>query len=151
MLLGYVFLGLIIASIIGAIGIRVLGKQFDRESRAFVDAAVPAIVSDWDVQELEKRASPEFDSSINYDDVEQYFSELRKLGRLVAYKGATGDSTITVSLRYWYEITADYTAIADFETGSAEFQVTLIRLNGQWQILDFRISPEEFSKRKDVI
>src|SRR5512140_1657544 len=118
MLLGYTFLAFIALGIIAAGSVYMLGKRFDRESLAYVNAAIPAIVSDWDVKELQKRASSEFDSAMDYDEVEQYFSELRGLGRMVVYKGAIGESTITISLRYLYEITADYTAVVDFEAGS---------------------------------
>jgi hypothetical protein len=36
------------------------GGKLDNESKAYVDAAVPAIVSSWNDQELLTRASPEF-------------------------------------------------------------------------------------------
>ncbi|HXY61897.1 MAG TPA: hypothetical protein VEJ22_03080 [Nitrospirota bacterium] len=150
MILGYVFLALlvVIAATIGSLAI--LGKKLDKESKAFVDAAVPAIVSEWDVTELQRRASPELDESVDYDDVEEYFASLKQLGKFQEYKGSSGDSNITISLS-GYEITADYTASADFEAGSVELQISLIRHGSQWQILDFKVSPEEFTQRNDVI
>src|SRR5512135_291118 len=36
-----------------------VGNALDNESKLFVDATVPAIISEWDVMELKKRASPE--------------------------------------------------------------------------------------------
>ena len=151
LLLGYVFLGLILLGIVGTASVYMLGQRLDRESHLYADAAVQAIVSDWDIRELQKRASPELDSSLDYDEAEQYFKELRQLGKLVVYKGATGESTITISARYLYEITADYTAEVEYETGSMQIQVTLIKHGKQWQILDFWVNPEEFSERSDVI
>jgi hypothetical protein len=151
MLLGYFFLGFIILNVVGAASVYVLGKRLDRESHLYVDAALQAITANWDVRELQKRASPELDSSLDYDEAEQYFKELRKLGSLVVYKGAVGESTITVSARYLYEITADYTAEVEYETGSMQIQVTLIKHGRQWRILDFRVDPEEFSERNDVV
>ena len=150
MILGYVFLALlvVIAATIGSLAI--LGKKLDKESKVFVDAAVPAIVSEWDVTELQRRASPELDESVDYDDVEEYFASLKQLGKFQEYKGSSGDSNITISLSV-YEITADYTASADFEAGSVELQISLIRHGSQWQILDFKVSPEEFTQRNDVI
>jgi hypothetical protein len=150
MILGYVFLALIVVIAATIASIAIIGKKLDKESKAFVDAAIPAIVSDWDVMELQKRASPELDESVDYDDVEEYFGSLQQLGKFQEYKGSVGDSNITISLS-GYEITADYTANADFEAGSVEMQISLIRHNGQWQILDFKVSPEEFTKRNDVI
>lgn len=151
MVLGYVFLVLIVVLIVGYGTLTIIGHRLDRESKAFVDAAVPAIVSTWDVDEIEKRASPEFNDEVDYDGLEQDFDVLRQLGKLVEYKGSTGDSNITLSLQYGYEITADYTANADFEAGSANMQMSLIKHGGQWQILDLKINPEEFNERSDII
>lgn len=150
MFLGYVFLALLVVIGVTIASVAILGKKLDKESKAFVDAALPAIITDWDVAELQKRASPELDESVDYDDVEEYFGSLQQLGKLEEYKGSTGDSNITISLS-GYEITADYTASADFETGSVDMQISLIRHNGQWQILDFKVSPQEFTERNDVI
>ncbi|MDA8423343.1 MAG: hypothetical protein M0Z89_08435 [Nitrospiraceae bacterium] len=150
MLLGYVFLAVIVLAIAGAASVAIMGKRLDKESKGYVDAALPAIITEWDISELQKRASPEFDASVDYDDLEDYFESLRELGKLEEYQGSTGDSNITISPG-GYEITADYTATADFEKGSVELQVSLIKHNGSWQILDFRVNPEESTERKDVI
>jgi hypothetical protein len=151
MVLGYIFLALIVVLLAGFASLTVIGKRLDKESKAFVDAAIPAIVSTWDVSEIEKRASPEFNDEVDYDGLAQDFSVLQQLGNLVMYKGSTGDAHITLSLQYGYEITADYTARADFETGATSMQMSLIKHGGQWQILDFIITPEELSKRSDII
>jgi hypothetical protein len=150
MVLGYVFLVLIILAAAGIASLAIIGKRLDKESKVFVDSALPAIIEEWDISELQKRASPEFDDSVDYDDLEEYLGSLLELGKLEGYKGSTGESNITLSLG-GYEITADYTASADFEKGSVEIQISLIKHNGAWQILDFRVSPEEFSERKDVV
>ncbi len=151
MILGYLFLVLIVGTVAGVGTLATIGKKLDRESKAFVDAAVPAIVSGWDISEIQKRASPEFNDEVDYDDLEQDLETLRQLGKLVEYKGSTGDANITLSFRYGYEVTADYRASADFETGSADMQISLIRHDGQWQILDFRVNPEEFTESQHVI
>ena len=151
MVLGYIFVALIVVLIAGFISLTVIGNRLDKESKAFVDAAIPAIVSTWDVGEIEKRASPEFNDEMDYDSLEQDFGELQQLGKLVEYKGSSGESNITLSFQYGYEITADYTASADFEAGSTDIRISLIKQGGQWQILDFRINPQEFNERQDVI
>jgi hypothetical protein len=152
MVLGYLFLVLIVVLIVGYGTLTIIGHRLDRESKVFVDAAIPAIVSNWGVNEIEKRASPEFNEEMDYDGLEQDLGALqRQLGKLVEYKGSAGDSNITLSLQYGYEVTADYTASADFETGSADIQMSLIKHGGQWQILDLKINPEEFNERSDII
>ncbi len=149
--MGYIFLALIVVMIVVVGLLAFMGNRLDKESKAFVDAAVPAIVSDWDVDEVRKRASPEFQDMIDYDDLQEYFDSLKELGELSEYKGSTGDSNITISLQYGFEITADYVANADFETGSAGFEISLIKHGDQWQILDLRITPQPFTERKDII
>lgn len=151
MVLGYIFVVLIVVLIAGFVSLTVLGNRLDKESKVFVDTAIPAIVSTWDVSEIEKRASPEFNDEVDYDGLEQDFGVLRQLGKLVEYKGSTGDANITLSLQYGYEITADYSASADFELGSTNMRMSLIKHGGQWQILDFKINPEEFNERSDII
>ncbi len=149
--LGYLFLALlvVVAAVVGVLA--VAGNRLDRESKAFVDAAVPAIVAHWDIDEIQKRASPEFDADVNYDDLAQDLDELRQMGKLVEYKGSTGESNITISFQWGYEITADYTATADFESAQADIRISLIRHNGEWQILDIQVNPEEFSESHNVI
>ena len=147
---GYAFIVFIVLMIAAAVTVVVLGKKFDNESRAYVDTAVQAIAADWDIAELQKRASPEFNDAVDYGDLEDDFTTLQQLGKLVEYKGSSGDSNITISLG-GYAVTADYTAIAEFEAGSAEMRVSLVRRKGRWQILDFTVNPESFVERKDVV
>jgi hypothetical protein len=151
MTLGYAFLVLIVGIVAGTVTLAAIKNRLDKESKAFVDAAIPAIVTTWDVSEIEKRASPEFNDEVDYDELEQDFSALQQLGKLVEYKGSDGDVNIALSFQCGYEITADYTASADFETGSTAMRISLVKHGGQWQILDFSISPEDFSERSDII
>jgi hypothetical protein len=151
MALGYTFSVVIVLLIAGFVSLWVIGGRLDKESKAYVDVAIPAIVSRWDIGEIEKRASPEFNDVVDYDDLEEYFGAIRQLGNLVEYHGSMGDSNIMLSLQYGYEITADYTASADFEAGSADIQISLIKHDGQWQILDLTISPKSYNERRDII
>ncbi len=151
MILGYAFLVLLVLFAVGIAAIAVFGRGLDKESKAYVDAALPAIVSGWDVRELQKRASPEFDEAVDYDELEDDFETLSQLGRLEEYKGSAGDSNIAISLQYGCEITADYTAGADFEAGSAEMQISLIKHGGTWQILDLKINPQSPPEESETI
>ena len=151
MALGYIFLALIIVitAVVGVLA--VIGNRLDRQSKAFVDAAIPAIISDWDIEEIRKLASPEFDDEVDYDDLARDLDALRQMGDLVEYKGSTGQSNITISFQFGYEITADYAGSADFEAASADIQLSLIRHGGRWQILDFMVKPEEYTESHNVI
>lgn len=143
-------LALFLLLVAGVVSFIIIGNNLDRESRIFVDQAVPAIVSDWNIAELQVRASREFDQSVDYRQLEQFFEVLHELGDLEEYRGAVGESKITVSL-YGVTVTAEYVAAVDFEAGSAEFELTLIKRDGQWQILGFRIRPEEPGERTDIV
>jgi hypothetical protein len=146
----YTFLPLGVVLFAGAFTVAVIGNILDKESKAFVDIAIPAIVSDWDMTEFRKRASPEFNKTADYDDMQQLFDVLRGLGGLQEYGGSMGDSRILVSLEDGIVITAVYDASADFESGSADIQISLIKHGGQWQILGFKITPEDTEVRKDI-
>jgi hypothetical protein len=150
-ILGYGFLAFVAVAVASIAIIAFIGHRLDKESKAFVDAAIPAIVSDWDVKEIQKRASPEFDETADYDDLQYSFVMLRTLGDLTEYKGSKGEATIRMSVHDGIVITALYTANADFDAGSAEMQVSLIRHGGQWQILGFRVSPQFSPEEKNII
>jgi hypothetical protein len=134
-----------------ALSVTIIGNTLDKESKTFVDFAIPAIVSDWNVTEIRKRASPEFNKSVDYEDMQQMFDVLRGLGGLLEYAGSTGESRVIISFEDGIVITAVYDASADFESGSAEIQMSLIKHDGQWQILGFKIAPEDTEPRKDII
>ena len=146
-----VFLALLVSLVAGVVAFSVVGKTLDKESKAFVDAAIPAIVSDWDATEIRKRASPEFDETINYEDLQQLLDILRGLGEMEEYRGSTGQAQIVLSFEDGVVITAVYEATADFEAGSADMLLSLIKHKGKWQILGFKINPEELHERKDII
>jgi hypothetical protein len=151
MALGYIFLAIIVIMSIGIAMVAFLGKKLDKESKTFTDAAISAIVSEWDVGEIRKRASPEFDETVDYNDLGQYFDALQGLGMFEEYRGSKGEANIEISFRSGYEITADYIANADFEAGSVEIQLSLIKHGGKWQILDLSIRPEAHTEKKNVI
>lgn len=148
---GYLILSCALLAIAGIGSLSVFGTSLDRESKAYVDASVPAIISAWSTEEIRKRASIELDQDLDYDELAMDFEYLSGLGKLEEYRGATGEATIIIGLTRGFEITADYVARADFESGSVEIPITLVRRGGTWQILDFTITPLEYSERRDVI
>jgi hypothetical protein len=74
------------------------GKRLDRESKAYVDQALPAIVRTLDLNELKNLASPEFMKVVKPDDLKKMFDRLAQLlGPLKEYKGSRGDSNVKLS------------------------------------------------------
>jgi len=134
-----------------AVAAGIIGKTLDKESKAFVDTTIPAIVSDWDIVEIQKRASPEFNEAVDYDQMQQLFDVLHGLGDLQEYNGAVGEAKIVISFQEGIVITAYYDASADFESGSALVQLTLIKHGKNWQILGLKIVPGEVNESKEFI
>lgn len=110
------------------------GPILDAQSKAYVDAAVPAIFTRWDKQELVSRASPEFSQSMTDSDLNTFFSGMaRHLGVLVRCDGATGEGRIFIN-QHGLRITAQYQVKAQFYTAPALIQISLIKHGDQWQI-----------------
>jgi hypothetical protein len=144
--LGVIFLALIFLAALG-IGIAAFrGSALDKESKAYVDAAVPAIISSWDTRELMSRASPELNQVTAADDAERLFQGLRSLGKMKKYQGSQGESMTSQILGKGTAISARYLVSADFEGGTAKIYVTLIKHGNLWQIAGFRVEPT-YSRR----
>jgi hypothetical protein len=127
-----------------AVAIAVLaynGGQFDKESKEFVDGAVPAIVASWDRQQLLERATPELRSSVTPDKLASMFQSLSRLGSLVNYEGAKGEANLSYFTGTGARISASYVAKARFENGSAVFRIALVRRDEHWMINGFHIDP----------
>jgi hypothetical protein len=122
---------------VSVIFVTLRGPGLDQESQAFVDCAIPAITANWDAQALIKRASPEFAKA--RDEIDAAFTRYRKLGRLQAYDGATGDSGVRVSLG-GLDISGTYFGRAHYEAGGADLKISLSKDAGDWRIDEFEVS-----------
>lgn len=144
MILGSVFVLLIIAIAV-AIGIvAVKGSALNKEGEQYANAAIPAIVSHWDMSELERRASPEFKAVANEGDLEKLFAMYRRLGNLKEYKGCQGSVNMSVTSEHGKVISAAYVASAEFDAGPAEIQLSLVKHADQWQVSGFRVNSKAF-------
>lgn len=138
-LLGKIFVFILLLIAAGAGYAFWQGPILDTESKTYVDMAVPAIVSTWNKQELARRASPELIQSVKTDDVSGLLLQFsRRLGALSQYDGSQGDSHLGFTLKGLI-ITANYTAKARFQRGSAVIRISLIKHGEQWQVLGFHV------------
>ena len=142
--LGAVFLILIVIAIVGTIFVVIKGSRLDKESKQYADAAIAAIVSGWNKQDLVERASPEFMAATKDDDLNKLFALFRRLGRLKKYKGSEGQANISVTTQHGKVITANYVAKAEFDAGKAKIKVNLIKHDDNWQILGFNVDSKVF-------
>lgn len=149
---------LLIISIIGVVwGVLMLialfpfinnyGDNLDKESKAYVDMVVPAIVGSWEPQELISRASPELLKSNSDDALKFYFkASFNKYGRLKEYRGSTGQAIINPG----EETKANYSAKADFEKGSATIWINVIKIKNKWQISVFQVVSDTLLNSKEI-
>ena len=66
-----VFLVLILLAAIGICIAAFKGAALDKESKAYVEAALPVAISSWNTKELLSRASPQLTQVTSADDVER--------------------------------------------------------------------------------
>lgn len=110
------------------------GAALNQESKAYADAAIPAIVGSWSEKELLDRKSPEFSQSVTQQQLDQIFQKFSVLGHLQKCEPAQGQSIMSAMTQ---TIKAQYAANATFDKGPAVVQLDLIKHDDQWQILGF--------------
>jgi len=139
--LGAIFLGLIVLGALGIWFVAVRGNALDKESKAYADAAIPAIVTTWLDQVLLDKASPEFKQQVTPVQVYRMFRWWESsVGRLQKCEGAQGQSLMSVTSQNGKTISAKYSAKAQFEKGQAEIALALIKYGDQWQIRGFEVT-----------
>jgi uncharacterized RDD family membrane protein YckC/energy-coupling factor transporter ATP-binding protein EcfA2 len=111
----------------------------DKESKAYADSAIPAIVSTWSEKELLDRASPEFKQSVTTDQLGRKFRSFSGLGPLQKCEPAEGQTTMSFTEQGDRVISAQYTAKATFDKGEASIKLGLIKHGDQWQIQSFDV------------
>lgn len=147
-ILGGIFVAVILVGVVMIAIAAVKGTALDKESREYLDEAIPAIVGKWDIKEIQKRASPEFNEAVKPEDLEKLMRVFRRLGSLKSYNGAKGDSTISITSQHGKVISATYIARADFSNGPAEITMSLIKHGDQWQLLGIHVDSEVFLEER---
>jgi hypothetical protein len=122
------------------------GSKYDASSKAYVDANVPPIVSNWSVSELETRESEQFRNATTDDKLKALFVIFNRLGPMKSYDGATGDANMVLFSGTGFQVTARYLVNATFQNGNAQIQVALIQEQGEWRILGFRVNSDLLMK-----
>ena len=143
-ILGSIFLALIVLGAIGVVFVAVRGNALDKESKAYADAAIPAIVTTWLDKALLERASPEFNQATSAVQVYHMFRSWESsLGLLQKCEPAQGQSLMSVTTYGGKTISAQYTAKARFERGEATIRLVLVKHGGQWRIVRFDVSTSQ--------
>jgi hypothetical protein len=138
--LGVIFLVLILLGALGFGYVAYRGNALDKESKAYANAAIPAIINGWNEQELLGRASPEFQKAVSQQQVDQLFRSFQTLGRMMTFDAAEGQALMSATTQNGKKITARYQAKAYFEQGkTAKITIDLIEHGDQWQISAFNV------------
>jgi len=138
--LGIAVLVLIAVAAVGVFYMARQGERLDASSKAYADRTIPLIVSTWSEQALVQNAAPELLRVASKADFDRYFAAFAKLGPLVHYYGAKGQSNIAVLAGKGKIVTANYVAHAEFAHGTAEIDLGLIREQGHWKIDAFHVN-----------
>ena len=138
-ILGSIFLAIIVLGAIGIAFVAVRGNALDKESKAYADSAIPAIVTTWSEKELLNRASPELKQAATADQLDRLFRWISGLGQLQKCEAAQGQALMSATTQSGKMISAQYTAKATFQKGEATIKLGLIRHGDQWQILNFHV------------
>jgi hypothetical protein len=117
------------------------GNGLDRESKTYVDTAIPAIVGTWSKQALLDRATPELRATATPQDLASLFDWASKLGPFVAYEGASGDANMQFMAGSGSAVSAHYAARVRFRDGTAIIYIMLLKRDGDWRINGFHIEP----------
>ncbi len=130
--LGAVFLAIIV--LVGA-GVGVLayrGYALDKEAKAFVDAAVPAIAAQWNEDALLERSAPELRAAAKPAAMSAVFQRFAQFGPLVkpARVWAEQAKLMAYNLGKGGESAFSFTARAECQNGEAIFRITLLKRSG---------------------
>lgn len=138
-ILGSIFLAIIVLGAVGIAFVAVRGNALDKESKAYADSAIPAIVTTWSEKELLDRASPEFKQAVTIDQLDPLFRWVSGLGQLQKCEPAQGHAVMSATTQTGKMISAQYSTKAMFQKGEAMIKLGLIKHGDQWQILNFHV------------
>jgi hypothetical protein len=143
--LGSIFLALIVLAAIGIAFVAIRGTALDKESKAYADSAIPAIVSNWSEKALLDRASPEFKKTVTIDQLDRLFRMFSRLGTLQKCESTQGHALMSATTQRGKMTSAQYTTKATFERGEAVIKLAMIKHGDQWEIVGFHVDSPAFA------
>lgn len=115
------------------------------QATAFADDAIPAIATDWNAAAFVARAAPELAALFaQAGSVEQMMSDGRRLvGVMTDYQGAECQMAQHLLSTDQGEIyIADCVAAARHERADADYQLRVLKRQGEWKLLGFFVIPK---------
>jgi len=143
-ILGVIFVAILVIMGIAAAIFIPHALKLDREATAYIQDAVPKIVTNWNSQELVDRATPELLADAgSRDNIDRLFKMFEQLGSFKHLGKPEG--TVTSSAHTGSTVTlGNYKVQAQFENGAATIGIQLRRVGDSWKINGFRITSDVF-------
>jgi len=138
--LGALFLVILVAGTVAIVFAVYSGQALDAESKAYVDASIPAIASNWNEAELLNRATPELRNSMVPEQFASLFGSFSQFGHLIRYNGSKGQAMMSYVAGVGKTVSASYVAKAACQNGNVIFRIVLLKRNGRWWINNFHIN-----------
>ena len=142
-ILGVIFAVIIVIIVIAAAIFIPRTLKLDREATAYIQDAVPRIVTNWNSQELVDRATPELlAAGKSREKIDNIFVMFQRLGSFkhldkpegtVVSSAFTGTGMVTIG---------NYKTQAEFEKGEAMIEIQLRRVGDTWKINGFHINSD---------
>jgi len=128
-----------VALVASLVGCAANDPQYRDEGQRFVDAAVQAIATTWNADELVKRADPQFLAALPEPKAREMVATLRsELGPL---KQATPQvATVGYNAGAWFGKGAQYVVKLQCEKGAATLVVVARKTKEEWRILGFHVN-----------
>jgi len=124
--------------------------ELNEEAQDYVNTVILEIFSEGNFKKLYDKATPQLLELAHSEESDKIFDFCRQLGKLEAYKGAVGGWQTSANdtkemmrsgnLKFGKITLGNYVADADFERGSANIKVQIIRRDNQWLINSLTIS-----------
>jgi hypothetical protein len=125
---------------IGGVALYGAASWVAHRGQAFVDAAVPRIVQEWDSRELSHRASPDLLLDHPMEQIELAFEHFAAdLGPLRAYRGSKNSARPTFAWSHGLTVTASYTAMVICEKAHITIQIRVVWRGEHWRIDTFEV------------
>jgi hypothetical protein len=123
------------------------GMALDSASKAYVKQSVVAITTNWNTNELWKRASPHLLQIATRRKVARLFAAAKyRLGALRDYRGSKGQALMSV-VNAHIRVSAQYIVNASFQRGDARLRVSVVKQDGRWMIEGFYIGAPTLTPR----
>ncbi len=119
--------------------------KLDLESHRYADAAIVAVIKNWNEDALLARGSSELTAAAEFEiNLDSVFRRWRALGPMVEYEGSSGKASVTFSTETGRIVAAIYIARASFQHGTARIKIGLVKRR-VWKVASFQVFPTMLS------